>query len=328
MAKKPNNPNVEDVSALSQYDNGQVLRDAHSLPGHYLRVKESHSLIPDFFDYFTAIYDGNGKPTQACYYAGTKPHLTTIVYNPDISGSLAGTYFLISSGRKGKTFAVVYTVNGSGTIPSIPNVENIIVDIMPNDAASIICVATDIALRPYNLYFTTSRQNSVLEITTVKLGVSNDTTDTGSTGFLLVNSAGESSLIGKVDLTYSVDGNPIWQGQELVGHIYNLYTTRFESSVQVAVTGDIQANSVIRGTDDGTDTGTEYIFINNVKQQILASHDRDQAISYADFGTKNERIITIDYTSPTFPAVTARKSITYTLVGTRYRRDNITWTIV
>jgi hypothetical protein len=84
----------------------------------------------------------------------------------------------------------------------------------------------------------------------------------------------------------------------------------------------------ISGTEDGTPSGTEYLFVNNIRQQILVAHDRDQAITYADFGTKNQRVTQIDYTSATFPGIIARKTLTYTLVGNNYRRDNITWTIL
>jgi hypothetical protein len=84
----------------------------------------------------------------------------------------------------------------------------------------------------------------------------------------------------------------------------------------------------ISGTIDGTPSGTEYPLVYNLRQQILATHDRTQTITYADFGTKDERITQIDYASVTFPGFTARKTLTYTLVGTKYRRDTINWTIV
>lgn len=68
---------------------------------------------------------------------------------------------------------------------------------------------------------------------------------------------------------------------------------------------------------------------NNIRLSILSAADRDQEFTYADFGTKNERITQIDYTSATvFPGITARKIFLYTLVGTKYRLDNITWVIV
>jgi hypothetical protein len=82
------------------------------------------------------------------------------------------------------------------------------------------------------------------------------------------------------------------------------------------------------GSIDGTETGTKFGLVYNLRQQILAAHDREQEITYADFGTKNQRVTQIDYTSPTFPGVIARKELAYTLVGNRYRRDEITWSIV
>lgn len=82
------------------------------------------------------------------------------------------------------------------------------------------------------------------------------------------------------------------------------------------------------GTSDGTPTGPVFVNVNNLKNQILATDDREQTITYADFGTKDQRITQIDYTSATFPGITARKSVVYTLVGNRYRRDKINWEIV
>jgi hypothetical protein len=82
------------------------------------------------------------------------------------------------------------------------------------------------------------------------------------------------------------------------------------------------------GTEDGSTTSPKFTYVNNVRLQILATHDRGQQIEYADFGTKNQRIVKIDYTSPTFSGIIARKNINYTLVGNRYRRDSITWSIL
>lgn len=95
--------------------------------------------------------------------------------------------------------------------------------------------------------------------------------------------------------------------------------------------GDLDASKddvAIAGTENGLATGTVRHFVNNRRQQILAAHDRQQVITYADFGTKDQRVTAIAYTSPTFPGITALKTFSYSLVGIRYRRDNITWSIV
>jgi hypothetical protein len=87
-------------------------------------------------------------------------------------------------------------------------------------------------------------------------------------------------------------------------------------------------NVQLVGSIDGTRFGAKYGFVNNIRQQILATQDRTQDIFYADFGTKNQRITQIDYQSSVFPGIIARKTISYTLIGNRYRRDSINWSIV
>jgi hypothetical protein len=91
---------------------------------------------------------------------------------------------------------------------------------------------------------------------------------------------------------------------------------------------DINVINPLFGTEDGTVGGTQRVFVNNRKQQVLASHDRTQAVTWADFNTKNERITQVDYTSGTFPGITIRKLYSYTLTSGAYRLDNITWSIV
>lgn len=88
-----------------------------------------------------------------------------------------------------------------------------------------------------------------------------------------------------------------------------------------------QDDVMIAGSINGLSSGDIYHFVYNLRQQILATHDRQQSITYADFGTKDERITSITYTSPTFPGHTAIKTMTYTLIGGKYRRDSINWSI-
>jgi dihydroxyacetone kinase DhaKLM complex PTS-EIIA-like component DhaM len=101
-----------------------------------------------------------------------------------------------------------------------------------------------------------------------------------------------------------------------------------QTSLPVSITGEPLK---ISGTENGTPVGTEFTFVNNVKQQILAAKDRDQAISYADFGTKNQRITQINYTAPSIgvgAGYIAQKIMTYVLDSGKYKRTNITWSII
>lgn len=67
----------------------------------------------------------------------------------------------------------------------------------------------------------------------------------------------------------------------------------------------------------------------NTRIKILKAVDKNLSITYADFGTKNQRITQLDYTSTIeAPGTIARQTISYTLVGNFYRRDTINWTLV
>lgn len=97
-----------------------------------------------------------------------------------------------------------------------------------------------------------------------------------------------------------------------------------------SILNQLENGSIALGTEDGTVNGVARPFVNNIRLQILAAKDRDQAITYADFGTKDQRITSITYTAPSIGSgagFTAIKTISYTLIGTKYRRDNITWSI-
>lgn len=93
-------------------------------------------------------------------------------------------------------------------------------------------------------------------------------------------------------------------------------------SGSITIIGD----SITSGTVDGTAGGTERTFVNNRKNQLLQSHDLVASYSWLDFGTKDERVSSIVYTSATFSGVTVTRTFTYSLVGTKYRLDVDTWT--
>jgi hypothetical protein len=69
----------------------------------------------------------------------------------------------------------------------------------------------------------------------------------------------------------------------------------------------------------------------NLRQRILKAVDRVSQETVLDFGTKNERIVQIDYTAESVGTGTgfvARKSINYVLDGNGYRRTTTIWSIV
>lgn len=330
---------TEDITLPSQLDMGGVIRDVHDFPGHSLRIRDAVSAVKVNYDTFDVTYNIDDKPTQVLYYSGIKQHSTSIGFIADTAGSLNNKYFNIYTGRNGIKLAVWYNVGGLGTPPVLSNTTLLEIPLSTNDGSQMVALATEMLLNAYYArYFTIVRKASVLEILHKDAGVTTNTTDFNS-GFTFLNTPGENELVQKVDITYN-GNNPVYQGEELIGYIYDIYTGKFIVS-QAANIGSISVNADLDGFDltnpdsvmvtgsiDGESTGQKFGFVYNVRQQILSSHDRDQDIVYADFGTKTQRVTQIDYTSATFPGVIARKVFTYTLVGNRYRRDKITWVII
>lgn len=85
---------------------------------------------------------------------------------------------------------------------------------------------------------------------------------------------------------------------------------------------------VVVGTEDGEADGIKRIWVNNRRQQIVSAHDVDAAYVWADFGNTKERVLSITYTSPTFPGESAIRTFTYAVVGGKYRLDSDEWSII
>jgi len=98
---------------------------------------------------------------------------------------------------------------------------------------------------------------------------------------------------------------------------------------RVKITGGGGGGSgIIIGTEDGTPSGDQFVYVNNLRLQILAAVDRVSKEFYADFGTKNQRVTSVEYFAPSVTSQKAVKTITYIPVGTKYQRDEIQWSIV
>jgi hypothetical protein len=106
--------------------------------------------------------------------------------------------------------------------------------------------------------------------------------------------------------------------------------SKLTAPLSVVATGTVNVAEPLQiaGTDNGLSGGTEYGYVYNQKQQVLASHDREEIYTYADFGTKNQRVTRVDYTSNTFPGIIARRDFNYILDSGRYRLVDSVWSIV
>lgn len=130
------------------------------------------------------------------------------------------------------------------------------------------------------------------------------------------------------------------------------FATEAKQDTQITILNNIKSNSDLAATAQNQldtitaiqDLATEASLVaqtaiistinskleaDNIRQKILKATDRDQVLTYADFGTKDQRITQIDYTSVIAAGATiARKTITYTPVGNLYRRDSIEWSLI
>jgi len=231
MADERNDNIQRNLQQLSQIDGLEVLRDVHEFPGNRLRVFDTVSVLQHYYSHLEVAYDGNGNPTEVCYFKGISPHQTEIAFVGDSAGSLNNTYFIIYEGRTKKSFYVWYNVDNTGIDPApISGATGIEVDISSNDAAIIVAQATELTLNSlYSDFFTARRQNAVLRIATVKTGETNNSID-GSTGFTFSNAAGTQQQVQKVRIDYDANQDPEFEGQVLKGYTYNIFNGKFEQA--------------------------------------------------------------------------------------------------
>lgn len=295
MLSNKNNNRIEDVESLSQLDPGAVLRDAHSYPGHYLRVRDALTLVKQHYDYLTATYSGN-LPTQVKYYVGLNPHITKINAVADTAGSLNNKYFFIYEGRSARKFHVWYNVNGAGVDPAPPNSTGIEVGVNTNDASAIVAYASELVLNSslYREYFTAKRAGSQLVITANKAGVTSDSLDV-DTGFTVLNQQGTSQLVQTVDIEY--DGtDPLFDGQVMKGYYYDVFSGSFQKNVETQpstadneTTPTIAAVAVVLAN-----TEYSYTFPTGTKSFMLRDRESDSKlrIAYTALGTSGNDYFT------------------------------------
>jgi hypothetical protein len=85
---------------------------------------------------------------------------------------------------------------------------------------------------------------------------------------------------------------------------------------------------LVIGTEDGTVAGVQHVLTNNIRQMILNSKNRTQSQTYSTVNNRKQ-LDYIEYASATFPSATLRKSFTWADFGTKDQRVlNITWTVI
>jgi len=230
-AKKNDLRNVKQT----QFDRAQVLKGSFSELNSGLRTVPTNAILRDVYTHFSQTVNAGGQPTDVTYYQANVTAIDQITFTADVSQSLAGTYIVLEEFLTKKTHVFYYVVSGSGTAPGVGDIETAI-NIATNDPASVVCYSTKLVLDTVE-DFTVTAKNLVANNLTLEYYQFGETSaiDTGTTGFFVTRiQEGDSKEVGSVSITYTAEGDPIYNGNTLKGLIYNPYTASFESSGSAA----------------------------------------------------------------------------------------------
>lgn len=213
----------------TQFDRGQVLKGSFSELNSALRTVGTNAILKDSYTHFTQTLNGDNLPTEVTYYQAGDPAQDELIFVADVNQSLAGTYFILEEFLTKKTHAFYYVVDGNGTAPGVADIETA-VNISENDTASTVCFATKSVMDGIEEFIITSKNflaNSI-QLEYLQFGETS-AVDTGTSGFFVSRiKEGSSVEVGHVELSYDVDGNPIYNGNTLKGLLYNAYTASFD----------------------------------------------------------------------------------------------------
>jgi hypothetical protein len=202
-----------------------------------MRVRDAVSEIPQYYTHFVATYNLDCKPTEVTYYAGLTPEISELGINSTAS-TLNNKYFFLFEGRSNKSYYVWFNVDGTGVDPAIASSTGIEIALVGTDPAVMVSATIESVLTGYSYCnkWHVVRRNTVLEITSKKLGVTNPTID-GNTGFLIsTKQEGTQQVVTNLIIDYTTSGDPIYEGQPLKDYVFDMYTGKFEyNNVDVSV---------------------------------------------------------------------------------------------
>jgi len=173
----------------------------------------AHRMFPVNVDYnqVNYTYNGNGSLASIEYLYDSECEVTTILTSADVASSLDGKSFSVFSGKDALEYRIWYTV-GIGTPPpaDTPTVKYIQVNLLPNDLAPVVALATKNAISSHitgSVDLEASTLSSTLQITAQLKGETTDSSDI-DTGFTIsTETQGLTETVDIVNFTYDANGN-------------------------------------------------------------------------------------------------------------------------
>lgn len=197
----------------SSYNGDGALKQSHDENAKAIRTTDSG--LPFGASRFDAVVDAQGNYTSITYYADMLAEETKVVFNADSSSSLNSTYFIIYAGRDKTKYYVWYSVNGNGVNPNIPDSTGIKVDLVENDPAAVVALATKNAFTTNSLPFSMSQSSSTITFTANHKGNTTDATAETSGFNVTVMTQGTTETRATVELEYDADCNVIGYSQDV-----------------------------------------------------------------------------------------------------------------
>jgi len=216
--KKIDHRNVKQT----QYDPGQVVKATFSELNSATRSVSTNAILKDAYTHFVQVVDGSGRPTQVDYYQATEMTQDTITFVADVGGNLNGTAIILTSPITNKQTTITIGVDFV---------------ILNNDPAPVIQMAfyDHIITLDDFIVSRTSPMSDSITVGYLDFGEA-DNIDLGTTGFSVSRVAGNEELVGEVEISYDGSGHPIYNGQTLTDHRYNVQKAEFELMPQITVT--------------------------------------------------------------------------------------------
>jgi len=216
----------------SQLDLGGVLRSAHQDENHALRVTSANTSVPPSYSRVDVTYNAQGSVTNAKFYEGLLPQVTSCITIGDTLSNLNNKYWILYSENDESKYHVWYNVSSLGVDPAPAGSVGIEVPIEANDAAAIVALATQMAVNNIEDFDAAVNGNKI-SISTTRMGESTTASDF-DTGFTISTvQLGEERLLKSIDIPY--DGT--------VRYIYNTQERKFVVESVTGTTVNIDADA-------------------------------------------------------------------------------------
>lgn len=333
--KKDNKLDFRNVKN-SQFDPGQTQKMAFSELQSAFRHYETNVILKDAYTHFIQELDGSDRPTKVTYYQATAPASDRINVRADSGGDLAGTYFTLQEFITKKTHVFWFNVSGSGTAPGIGDVEHQI-NLSTNDPSSVVAFAVKNSVEGTDEFYVLRSDllSSYVDIQYYQFGET-QAINLGTSGFVASRlTQGASFEVGNIDLTYDIDGSPIYNGNKLKGLLYNPYTASFdverdeiEVSAIVSMDPVISKDPTVYNVNMPT-AGTEYNLALPLDTKRFQMNIRDHRSKYTVSWTSGGAVLTKSpgtiYEESGLQIIAGKENIYFTSLKDNMVMEIITW---